>query len=388
LPSGETITIWNESNDNTCKMQKINTGGTIAWASPVSLMVGSSETIRAQVVPNLNNKFTVVYQKENYAIYTTLYAQQFDSSGTALYAPLQICDQTTSGARYYSISVDADTTYFGYYSASGNRFNSYLQRINPDGTIPWGMNGSNFNTNTSSTDNYQGTTAICHTSGSPYVWSVCTFSDPDQNNYGVYVQKFLKSTGARLLTDLGKEIYPVGPNLDSQQGELVLNEDSPLFITEDIDYKIYATRLDASGNFVWPGNRIVLSSTIATMSNPKMRDDFAYVGSDNFAAIWTENRGGGYLGYIQGISINGALSINNPINQDMGVFPIPAKDYLNVSNLKGSDVDIYNSLGQVCLHINHLNKDIIDISTLENGMYILTSKNQNQQNIIKISILK
>ncbi len=386
LPNGEVIVVWNEDADNTCKIQKITTSGTIAWATPISLLVGTSKTIRGQVVANLNNKFTVVYQKRGVGPYTTLYAQQFDNMGTAIYAPLQICNQTTSASRYYSISVEADTTYFGYYSSAGARFNSFLQRINPDGTIPWGMNGSNFNTSIGSTDNFQVNTSICQTSGSPYVWSVCTFCNPNQTIYGVYVQKFLKSTGARLLTDLGKEVYPVGTNLDTQQGELLLSGDNPMFITDDKDYKIYATRLDVNGNFVWPGNRMILSSTTATMSNAKGRYGFAYVGSNMYAAIWTENRGGGDLGYIQGISNNGTLSIDKPINEDMGVFPIPAKDYLNVSNLKGRELSIYNAIGQICLHIEKLNNDIIDISKLKNGVYVLTTKDQNQLNSMKICI--
>lgn len=386
LSNGEVVVAWNESIDNTLKMQKVATNGTLAWAAPVSILVGTDKTSRGQIVANLNNKFTVVFQKRGYGPYTTLYAQGFDNTGTALYSPLQICDQTTASYNYYSIKVDADTTYYGYYCSSGNRFNSFLQRINPDGSIPWGMNGSIFNTSTSPTDNYQGPTSICHTAGSPYVWAVCTFSDVNQDNYGVYVQKFLKSSGARLLSDLAKEIYPVGANLDKQYGELVLTGDAPMFITEDIDYKIYATRLDANGNFVWPGNRIILSSTIATLSNPKMREGFAYVGSDNYAAIWTEDRGGGYLGYIQDISINGALNLENVNLKEMKVYPNPVKNYLNVGNLKGSDLYIYNSLGLICFVVEKLNEDVINLSALDNGIYVLVSNNINQTSATKIVI--
>jgi hypothetical protein len=64
-------------------------------------------------------KFTVVYQKNAGGISTNLYAQMFNSSGTALFSPLQICNQTTAPYRYYSIVADADTTYFGYYSSTG-----------------------------------------------------------------------------------------------------------------------------------------------------------------------------------------------------------------------------------------------------------------------------
>ena len=175
LTTGEVIVAWNETTSNTLNLQKITTGGATAWSTPVSIMVGTSTTTRGQLIGNNSGKFTLVYQKRGFGISTTLYAQMFDNAGTALYSALQICDQTTSGARYYSIAASGDTTYFGYYASPGSRFNSFLQRINPGGTSPWGINGSNFSTSTGSSDPYQGETSINLAAGSGYVWSVLQF---------------------------------------------------------------------------------------------------------------------------------------------------------------------------------------------------------------------
>ncbi|MBN1197970.1 MAG: hypothetical protein JXA23_01370, partial [Bacteroidales bacterium] len=254
LSNGEVAVAWIDGSTNTLSLQKITTGGTTAWATPIPITVGSSNTTRGQVIANTSGKFTVVYQKYVTGPYTTLYAQMFDNSGSALYAPLQISDLTTAGYRYYSIAAEEDTTYFGYYASVGNRFNSYLQRINPAGTIPWGMNGSNFNTSTGTYDNYQMQTDINQASGSAYVWSLCTFSDPNQNVYGVYVQKFLKTSGARQFTNTGKVVYPINSLTIRQCGNLGLTSDNPIFMTYDVSEKIYVTRLDTSGNFVWPGD--------------------------------------------------------------------------------------------------------------------------------------
>jgi hypothetical protein len=308
LPNGEVISCWNESNSNTLKLQKITNGGTLAWATPITVKVGSSTTTRGQIVANLDNKFTMVYQKNAGGISTVLYAQQFSNSGTALFAPLQIGNQTTAGYRYYSIVADADTTYYGYYSSTGFRFNSFLQRINPDGTIPYGMNGTNFNTSLGGSDNYQMETSINLQPGSPYVWAVCSFTDPNQSLYGVYIQKYLKSTGARQFTDQGKVVYPISANRDTQAGDLYVIEDNPLFMSYDNDYRIYATRLDADGNFVWPGDRVVISSTTSTSG--KGRFGFSHVGPDLVAAVWTEDRGSGELGYTQAVSIGGLFGID------------------------------------------------------------------------------
>jgi len=307
LSNGEVIVAWIADAGYTLNLQKITTSGTLAWVTPIQVLVGTSATTRGQIIANTAGKFTMVYQKGT--MYTTLYAQMFDNNGTALYAPLQICNQTTAAYRYYSIAGESDTTYYGYYSSTGNRFNSFLQRINPDGTIPWGMNGSNFNTSTGTNDNYQGTTCINLTPGSGYVWSVCTFSDPNQTVYGIYIQKFLKSGGARQFTDAGKVVYPIGSSMYTQAGDLALVNDTPMFMYYISNYKIYATRLDASGNFLWPGNQVELSSTTATMANAKGRYGFTPDGPNRCAGIWTEKRGANYLGYAQGVSIGGLIGI-------------------------------------------------------------------------------
>lgn len=307
LSNGEVVVAWNSSTSNTLEVHKITSQGTLAWTTPVQLKVGTSLTTRGQVIANLDGKFTIVYQRRGFGISTTLYAQHFNNNGTELYAPLQIGNLTTSGARYYSISVEGDTTYFGYYAAQGNRFNSYLQRINPNGTIPFGMNGSVFNTSTNTTDNYQQMTSIRHEPGSPFVWSVCSFSDPNQNNFGVYVQKFAKSNGARLLTDQGKMVYPVTSSRVTQAADLLLVNDAPLFITYDNNYKIYFTKLTANGEFAWTYNNIELSSTTASLGNAKGRFNAGFVGSSRIAAVWSENRTGFSQAFIQGVSTNGVI---------------------------------------------------------------------------------
>lgn len=310
LSNNDIVVAWNDDASSTLKVQKISSAGSIAWTNPITILVGSSTTTRGQIVGNLNEKFTLVYQKYGGGISTNLYAQMFNSSGTALYAPLQICNQTTAPYRYYSITSEADTTYFGYYSSTGLRFNSFTQRINPNGTIPWGMNGSAFNTYTSGADNYQMETSIGHEPGSPYIWSVCSFSDPNQDDYGVYVQKYLKSTGARQFTDMGKPVYQVSASRDIRAGEIAVVNDNPMFASYDVDYKIYATRLNTSGDFIWPGNRVEISSTTTSLGNPKGRYGFTKISENRCAGIWTEDRGSGDHAYAQGISVGGLIGID------------------------------------------------------------------------------
>lgn len=363
LSTGETVVAWNESTSNTLKIQKISNGGALVWATPISVVVGSSKTTRGQLIANSNGKFTNVFQKRGVGISTTLYAQAYDSTGLTLYSPLQISNQTSSGSRYYSILAEVDTTYFGYFVSQGSRFNSFLQRINITGTKPWGMNGSNFNTSVGSSDNYQMVTDINMTPGTNYIWSVCNFCNTLQSQYGIYVQKFLKTTGARQFTDLAQMVYPISANFDQHVSRITLLTDGPMFMEYDVNYKIYAIRLNSTGDFVWPGNRVELSSTTATLSVPKMRYGFTPIGANRCAGVWTENRAsGGYKGYAQGISLEGFTGIkvytlgNVPatINTPMGtlqmldtITPLTANQSVTWSIVPGTGVALISTSGLV-----------------------------------------
>jgi len=311
LSNGETVVAWNESTTNTLQVQKISSAGALAWTTPVTVQVGTSNTTRGQVVPNLNGSFTLVFQRRGFGIATTLYAQRYNSSGAASWASaVQLSTETTSGARYYSVLSEEDTTYCGYYSAQGSRFNSWLHRINPNGTLPYGGNGSNFSTATSGADPYQQMTNIATDPGSPLVWSVCSYSNTSQSQYGVYVQKFNKQTGARLLTDNALNIYPISASFDTQAGGLALVNDAPVFMSYDANYKIYATRLDGNGAFVWTGNRVELSSTTASAGSPKGRYGFSALSNSQAVGVWAETRNGVQRAYAQNITPNGSTGIS------------------------------------------------------------------------------
>lgn len=307
LSSGETVVAWSNNSPATLYMQKINEAGGTVWGTPVSVLVGTTNTTRGQVIPNPGGNFTLVFQQRGVGINTTLYAQRYNNAGTAQWpAPVQLSSLATSGTRYYSVLAESDTTYAGYYAASGNRFRSYVQRINPDGVLPWGLNGSLFSDYSAGTDPYQQTTNIAKAPGSPYVWAVSTYSNTLQSQYGVYVQKFDRTTGARLLNSFGKEVFPISTNLYTQSGTLNLVADAPLFMYYNKDYKIYATHLNGNGDFVWSGNSVELSATTATLGVPKGRFAFRPMINNKAVAVWYENRGIEYRAYAQDINASGA----------------------------------------------------------------------------------
>lgn len=310
LTNGETVVAWNNSSPATLYMQKLSATGTTVWGSPIAVTVGATNTTRGQIVANPNGYFTMVMQRKGVGVSTTLFAQRYSNDGVAQWpSAIQLSTRTTSGARYYSILVDADTTFFGYYASSGSRFFSHVQRINPDGLLPWGENGANFSTYSTGSEPYQQTTNIAHAANSPFIWGMCTYTNTAQSQSGVYVQKFSYANGQALLDPLGKEVYPISANMDAQTGKLALVADDPLFMSYDASYKIYTARLDALGDFVWAGNRVEISSTTASLATPKGRFAFTNLVNNQVVGVWYENRGTEYRAYAQNISGGGVIPV-------------------------------------------------------------------------------
>ena len=300
--AGDVFVTWDNNNPSTSYIQKVSNTGSAMWTTPAAVNVGSSNTTRGQIVTHPNGDFTLVFQKRGVAIYTTLYAQRYNSDGVALWpAALQLSNLTTAGVRYYSIINDGNTVYVGYYASAGSRFSAYVQKITASGTIPWGMNGSAVSTYATGAEPMQQATNIAHDPASGFIWSVSTYCDVNQTEYGVYVQKFDTATGAAQLAPEGKEVYAVSASFDTQAGDLLLINDAPLFMSYDASYKIYATLLNGSGDFVWPENRKVFWSTTASLGAPKGRYAFSGVVNNQAVAVWQETRAGEERAYAQNV---------------------------------------------------------------------------------------
>ena len=321
LSSGETVVVWNKTSTNTLNIERIAADGTPRADSTIDIKIGSSNTTRGQVVANENGTFTLVFQKAGFGINTTLYAQRYSRYLKKLWsAPKQLGSGSTSAARYYSVAAERDTTYVGYYSSVEFRFNAFLQRINPDeaNALPYGDNGTAFSTDTATNDNYQQTITITFKDSSETVWSVCTYSDPNQVKYGVYAQQFLKATGERLFGDKAKKVYAVSNHLDQQVGELQLTgNDVPGFLSTDVSNLLYVTKLENNGNIDTVANKKVLGGT----SNVKSR--FCFAANDVLAvAVWAENRGNGDRPFAQNVTAYGVT----------GVLPVIISNFKAVKN--------------------------------------------------------
>lgn len=367
LSTGEAIVSWHDSGP--AVMQKFDANGNSVWTT--AKPIGSTNTQAANLFEMSNGDFEVVFHKLLNGINSNLYAQRYDADGDPVWPnEVQIANGTTAFNRDYSGVQDGDVVYMGYFSSTGTRFDSYLQRINPDGILPWGINGADFDVN--QTD-YEMETEIAFQPGWQYVWSIATYRNATQDQRGEYVQKFDKDTGAREFTDYGEVVFPIGSN-KSHAGALRLRNGNPIFLMEEGNNNgvspttLNAVYLDENGAFAWPEE----TRPVATFAAAKLRVNFTREGNSQNVAVFAEDKGNGPHIYAQNVVDDTAgveelsklnLSYVNPVLDEMVL----------QSNAGIQSIAIYNILGQQIFTSDYPEIQSIHINTQPwgSGVYFM-----------------
>ncbi len=338
LATNKIAVAWN--NNNKIDYQIINPSGTTAWATYKEY--AANGVSRPQLLANTNGGFSMVYQSLVYfPFYTNLYEQRFDSTGNTVWsAASKISSLTTASYRYFDVHIDNDSTYVGYYGnpSGSNRFDAYVQKINPNGVVRWGTNGSAFANYSGENDPFEQTIYITKDKTTNNVWAVCTITNSLQTSSGISVQKFDGHTGSRYFDANGKVVLPISPKLISLAFcQLSLCNADPLFLVTDNSNALTAIKLNTSGDKAWK----YLLRPIATSSNTKFRYGFTDVYNGQAVAVWQEDKGNGDMPYAQNIRCDGSTgtSSNNIIaNTNItnslsikNIFPNPVHGILNAT---------------------------------------------------------
>ncbi len=342
LSAGGAIVSWLSGSG--AVMQKFDDNGVAIWPANQPLTTGAGAAAPGNFFEVSGGEYIAVFHKLSTGISSFLYAQRYDVDGAPVWGnAVQISDRATSFIRSYKGVQDGDVVYMGYYASVGLRFDSYLQRINPDGTLPWGINGSDFDVR--ETD-YEMETEIAFDPSSQFIWSVATYSNATQSERGEYVQKFDKDSGAREFTDNAKVVFPIASE-KIHAGSLQLNNSTPLFIIkEGLDtgvspVTLHSVYLDENGDFAWPEE----TRPVATFSASKSRIDFTRQAAKQSVAVFAEDKGDGKKIYAQNVADDTA-SIEE--FSDISIsFANPIKDKIHIiSSSPINAISIYNVLGQ------------------------------------------
>ena len=371
LSTGEALVAW--LNVPNGLMQKYGADGTPIWSEPVPLVSGTSKTAPEALFELSTGGYTVLFHTYNFGISSTLWAQGYDVDGNETWAaPVQLSDKTTVWNTTYSSAQVGDVVYFGYMAATGLRFDSFLQRINPDGVLPWGINGSDFDTN--ETD-YEMNTRIALDEDAGVAYALCNYKDPAQVDNGERIQRFDLVSGDRQLTDHGKVIYPIGSHT-VHASDLHLAGGQPLFLLE-LGYDngatpttLHAVLLDAEGVFVWPEEMRPMGTFEASKSRTHMT---APVAGQSVAA-WVETKESSPMIYAQNLSdagLTGVAEAVSAVGPSLRAFPNPVSQALRIEGCPaGSRVEIRDAQGRSVLK-TRLTEGSLNTSGLAPGCYTL-----------------
>ncbi|WP_158548335.1 T9SS type A sorting domain-containing protein [Marixanthomonas ophiurae] len=369
LTEGGAIVSWLASNG--AVMQKYDGSGSPVWPSTQPIELSSGFTAPGNFFELSGGDYIAVFHSLLSGINSNLYAQRYDDDGNPVWTEAtQISEGLTAFNRNYTGTQDDDVVYMGYFSAANNRFDSFLQRINSDGTLPWGINGVDFDVN--QTD-FETNTEIAFSQGSDVVWSVCTYTDSNQGQHGEYVQKFDKNTGARELTDNAKVVFPIGSE-KVHAGSLQLKNDSPLFLNKEGEDNgatpttLNAVYLDENGNFAWAEE----TKPVATFAASKGRVQYSVPVNNQSVAVFVEDKGDGPKMYAQNVVdeelgteefSNASLSYTNPVQDEIALNSTVAIEV----------VAIYNTLSQQVFTKTYsgATQMTIDVQGWAPGIYIM-----------------
>lgn len=357
-------------------LMKYDASGNAVWDNPIQLDspdTGSPFTAVGELAGLSDGSFIALIHTKptSWSVNSILWAQRYDANGDAMWgSAIQISTQTTMSNRRYPILQDGDVTYLGYHGSTGWRFDSFLQRINPDGTLPWGADGSNFSTD----DEYlEMTTSIAFDEDSSYIWSAANICNTNQSEYGQSVQKFDKESGEPLLDASGKVIFPVSADNWVSVGDLQLVNDKPLFLFSNgisngvNSIQLGVVFLDENGDFEWEDEY----RFIATSTGNKGRFDFTQNMAGQSIAVWTEERGGTSKAYAQNIVVeDGIFGVSDLNSFSISMYPNPTSGMIFINSEKLlSKIEIFGLSGQILKQTK--NSKSIDISSLPSGVYVI-----------------
>ena len=370
LSTGEAIVSWFPEGESV--MQKYDASGNAIWGSTQSIIEGGNDTVPANMFELTNGDYIMIFHSLTFGINSNLFAQRYNSSGVLQWTnPTQISNYGTVFNTTYDGLQDGDVVYMGYKASPGNRFDSFLQRIDADGTLPWGINGSDFDTN--ATD-YEMDTKIAFEEGSNYIWSSCTYTNTSQSEKGEYIQKFDKETGARMFTDNAKEIFPIGSE-KVHAGSMYLINDFPLLLIKDgLDNgvsptSLHALMLDENGDFAWPEE----TRPLAIYSANKRRIQFTKPANNQSVTVFIEDKGAGSKIYAQNFTEE-ILAINDHEFESNLSFVNPVTTNLEVKFKNTiSAISIYNILGQTIFELKNNSSNEVSINTenWNSGVYLM-----------------
>ena len=287
--------VWQDERNGNYDIyaQRIGSGGRYLWAEDgIPICTAGGKQRHPAIVTDGCNGVIIVWQdfRDGFEDY---YAQRIDTSGVILWAENGIRFCASGG-----INIDANVSFpLAVSDGSGgaivvwadrrNEFQfSYAQRINRDGEMLWAENGIRLSSNNTRSEDFYNL-APDGSGGAVFVWRIQ--GELLSSRYDIYAQRVL-ANGNVAWNPFGVEIC-VSPDWGCYWDKIILGNDSDIFVvwedTRTSVGKVYAQKLDLSGNVQWAENGIPVCG------GSEAQQDYPVVINDSGSGVlisWLDSR--------------------------------------------------------------------------------------------------
>jgi hypothetical protein len=323
-------------------LMKLSPAGVSLWATPVAIEAQGRRFSRPSFVAVPGSEDVVVQYVEETGTglgVSTVYAQRYNASGTAVWAaPIRVSDKTIGFAAFPEQVPDGSG---GYYTllGSGNPASAalgdmYAQRILADGSQPWGITGTEILTGTA-TARIGG--ALQYVAARNEVWVVVNELNPTQSSSGFTMQRLSLATGAVQLGASGAPVQAISANYyaaqtlrDTGTGLIITYSEN----TSILNSALWATKVNYQAQSAFPNSSgYVLLSSVAS---PKQKYATLPFANNQLVNVWQDERTDNGI-YAQTISDNGALGV-------LGTRTAAAAQPLEISPNPGTETALWLTL--------------------------------------------
>jgi hypothetical protein len=249
--AGGAIITWYDgrSGNNDIYAQRVNAAGAVQWTvDGVALCTAAGDQQYPEIVSDgMSGAIVTWYDSRTGS--TDIYAQRVNATGVVQWTADGVAVCAATGGQWYPtiVSDDASGAIITWYGAPGNN-DIYVQRVNALGAVQWAANG----------------VALCTAAAEQ--WSPKITSDGE---------------GGAIVT---------------------------WYDWRNMNYDIYAQRVDASGVIQWTVDGIALCTATGSQNSPAIAPD----GVGGAIVAWEDARGGDRDIYIQSIDAYGRTGMLAP----------------------------------------------------------------------------
>ncbi len=403
LPSGDVVIGWNPAISGSISYQKYDASGTGVWPIVKSYVhPGGGNISFPRMFALSNNEFIMLYKKPAGTFFiTNVYAQRFDLNGDPVWpAPVMLSTGVTNFVNAINFVPDgSDGLYCSFPAAVTSPVSNegIVQHLRSDGSLGFGITGVKFTTATNINE-YENFLAIDTVNQA--IWMTEIQTDINQNNAGVFVQKF-DTSGNRLFGNSAIQLLPISAPFYRPGGISMMDSSAVVVYTDDATNQINAIKVNPDGSNAW----IPFNTLLCSVSDVKSDPSLGLYRNDQVVLVWSDGRGGSDGVYAQNINTVGGVGpvglMDNTNGTDLtaSVFPNPARsgDFVNliIQNQFDSKVKIellnasddIVSMKDATVYANENTTITFNLLKVTSGIYTIRLTLPSEVRIVRLIVL-